>query len=60
MYSILIIFSEDNLSLIDIFEKYNPEIVVNLAAQAGVRYSLSNPSTYIQSNIVVFKSSRML
>ncbi len=47
---------EDNLSLIDIFEKYNPEIVVNLAAQAGVRYSLSNPSTYIQSNIVGFSN----
>ncbi len=36
------------------FEEYNPNIVVNLAAQAGVRYSLKNPSTYIQSNLVGF------
>ena len=37
-----------------VFEKYKPEIVVNLAAQAGVRYSLENPSEYISSNIVGF------
>lgn len=37
-----------------IFEKYKPNIVVNLAAQAGVRYSLENPDVYIQSNIVGF------
>jgi UDP-glucuronate 4-epimerase len=37
-----------------IFEKYNPEIVINLAAQAGVRYSLENPHIYIDSNIVGF------
>lgn len=36
------------------FEKYKPEVVVNLAAQAGVRYSLENPSAYIDSNIVGF------
>ena len=36
------------------FDKFKPEIVVNLAAQAGVRYSLINPSAYIQSNIVGF------
>ena len=36
------------------FEKYQPEIVINLAAQAGVRYSLENPHAYINSNIVGF------
>ena len=38
----------------DIFEKYKPEIVVNLAAQAGVRYSITNPDVYIESNIIGF------
>ena len=37
-----------------IFEKYKPDIVVNLAAQAGVRYSITNPDEYIQSNIIGF------
>ena len=37
-----------------IFEEYKPEIVVNLAAQAGVRYSISNPDAYIESNIIGF------
>ena len=37
-----------------IFEKYHPDIVVNLAAQAGVRYSIENPDAYIQSNLVGF------
>lgn len=38
----------------EIFDKYRPDIVVNLAAQAGVRYSIENPSAYIQSNVVGF------
>ena len=38
----------------DIFNKYEPSIVVNLAAQAGVRYSILNPDSYIQSNIIGF------
>jgi UDP-glucuronate 4-epimerase len=38
----------------DIFEKYQPSIVVNLAAQAGVRYSITNPDVYIQSNLIGF------
>lgn len=38
----------------NVFEEYKPEIVVNLAAQAGVRYSLENPDSYIQSNIIGF------
>lgn len=37
-----------------IFNEYKPEIVVNLAAQAGVRYSIINPDAYIQSNIIGF------
>ncbi|WP_161978989.1 NAD-dependent epimerase/dehydratase family protein [Streptococcus sp. S784/96/1] len=42
-------------SLIDsIFEKYRPDIVVNLAAQAGVRYSITNPDAYINSNMIGF------
>ena len=38
----------------DIFEKYHPLVVVNLAAQAGVRYSITNPDAYIQSNLIGF------
>ena len=45
---------EDKFSLKDVFEKYSPDCVINLAAQAGVRYSIENPSAYIQSNIVGF------
>ena len=45
---------EDNKTLEEIFNKYKPKKVVHLAAQAGVRYSLENPSAYIQSNIVGF------
>ncbi len=37
-----------------IFEEYKPQIVVNLAAQAGVRYSITNPDVYIESNIIGF------
>lgn len=37
-----------------LFEKYKPDIVVNLAAQAGVRYSIDNPRAYIDSNIIGF------
>jgi len=40
--------------ILDIFKEYNPIKVVNLAAQAGVRYSLENPSAYINSNILGF------
>ena len=38
----------------EIFAKYNPSIVVNLAAQAGVRYSITNPDVYIESNLIGF------
>lgn len=37
-----------------VFEKFRPDVVVNLAAQAGVRYSIENPRAYIESNIVGF------
>ena len=52
------IFYKDNLAnktIIDkIFAEHKPDIVVNLAAQAGVRYSITNPDAYIQSNILGF------
>lgn len=38
----------------NIFKKYKPDIVVNLAAQAGVRYSITNPDVYIESNLIGF------
>ena len=37
-----------------LFEQYHPAVVVNLAAQAGVRYSITNPDAYIQSNLIGF------
>ena len=37
-----------------IFEEHHPDIVVNLAAQAGVRYSITNPDAYIESNLIGF------
>lgn len=40
--------------LFDLFDQYRPAVVVNLAAQAGVRYSITNPDAYIQSNIIGF------
>jgi nucleoside-diphosphate-sugar epimerase len=52
------IFIKENLankeSLEKIFKEYKPEIVVNLAAQAGVRYSITNPDAYIESNLIGF------
>lgn len=44
----------DKETVFHVFEKFAPQIVVNLAAQAGVRYSIDNPDAYIQSNIVGF------
>lgn len=42
-------------NLVDqIFKEYHPSVVVNLAAQAGVRYSITNPSAYIESNLIGF------
>ena len=45
---------EDGDTLMSLFETAQPRVVVNLAAQAGVRYSLENPAAYIQSNLVGF------
>src|SRR5699024_626591 len=45
---------EDLDTINQVFDKRKPEIVINLAAQAGVRYSLENPHAYINSNIVGF------
>ena len=44
----------DKKSLHEIFCKYEPEIVINLAAQAGVRYSIENPYAYLDSNLTGF------
>ena len=44
----------DKSTIDNIFEKNHPSVVVNLAAQAGVRYSITNPDAYIQSNLIGF------
>jgi nucleoside-diphosphate-sugar epimerase len=44
----------DKLFVQNLFKEYQPDLVVNLAAQAGVRYSITNPDTYIESNILGF------
>lgn len=44
----------DKATVDGIFDEYKPQVVVNLAAQAGVRYSISNPDAYICSNIIGF------
>ena len=44
----------DKQTIDGIFEEYKPQVVVNLAAQAGVRYSISNPDAYIMSNMMGF------
>ena len=46
----------DKDTLKNIFNDYKPQYVVNLAAQAGVRYSIENPSAYINSNLVGFSN----
>jgi len=44
----------DKATIDKIFSEYKPAVVVNLAAQAGVRYSITNPDAYIQSNLIGF------
>ena len=44
----------DKEAVFSLFESYKPDIVINLGAQAGVRYSIENPDTYMQSNIMGF------
>ncbi|MBA2711372.1 MAG: NAD-dependent epimerase/dehydratase family protein [Tatlockia sp.] len=46
----------DSKQIAAIFERYKPQRVVNLAAQAGVRYSLSHPESYVHSNLVGFST----
>ena len=52
------VFVQGNLAdknlVFNLFETYHPEIVVNLAAQAGVRYSIVNPDAYVESNLLGF------
>ena len=52
------VFVQGNLAdknlVFDLFETYHPAIVVNLAAQAGVRYSIENPYAYVESNVMGF------
>ena len=52
------VFIHDSIAnreiIIRLFDEYKPSIVVNLAAQAGVRYSISNPDAYIESNLIGF------
>lgn len=52
------VFVEDSIAnktvIENIFTEYKPSLVVNLAAQAGVRYSITNPDAYIESNLIGF------
>ena len=52
------VFIKDNIAkkeiIESIFTDYHPQVVVNLAAQAGVRYSITNPDAYIESNLIGF------
>lgn len=43
---------EDHTGLLDAFQRFRPEIVIHLAAQAGVRYSVENPRAYVSANIL--------
>lgn len=45
---------EDREAMAETFRKYQPQRVINLAAQAGVRYSIENPAAYVDSNLVGF------
>ena len=52
------VFIHDSIAnreiIIRLFDEYKPSIVVNLAAQAGVRYSITNPDAYVESNLIGF------
>jgi UDP-glucuronate 4-epimerase len=52
------IFIKEDIShkdkVLEVFQKYKPDVVINLAAQAGVRYSIENPDAYINSNVIGF------
>jgi len=57
-------YLEDNNALLCAMDAFKPDVIVHLAAQAGVRYSLENPRAYLESNIVgtfnVMESARKL
>ncbi len=53
-YSFFRLDLEDREALFEVFKEKKPDVVVNLAAQAGVRYSLTHPYTYLDSNILGF------
>lgn len=53
-FSFIKIDISDKPLVMKIFEKYRPDIVINLAAQAGVRNSIENPDVYIRSNVIGF------
>ncbi len=53
-YTDLRINLEDRADIADVFTRYRPQRVINLAAQAGVRYSLINPHAYVDTNLVGF------
>ena len=50
----------DKAVIESIFEQYKPEIVVNLGAQAGVRYSITNPDAYVEANLIGFYWARKI
>lgn len=53
-YTFIRLNLEDKLELSELFQEQSFDMVVNLAAQVGVRYSLENPSIYVESNVVGF------
>ncbi len=53
-YKFIIADLADKKKMKEVFERYRPSVVVNLGAQAGVRYSIENPDAYMQSNIMGF------
>ncbi|MCB1858285.1 MAG: NAD-dependent epimerase [Gammaproteobacteria bacterium] len=53
-YTHLPVHLEDRRAITEVFNHYRPQRVVNLAAQAGVRYSIENPAAYLDSNLVGF------
>ena len=53
-FSFMKVNLEDKKNILKIYKKFKPKIVINLAAQAGVRYSLENPEAYAKTNLIGF------
>jgi UDP-glucuronate 4-epimerase len=53
-YTFIQLDLEDKFTLQKAFDRFSPDVVINLAAQAGVRYSIENPDAYVSSNIIGF------